>query len=343
MRYDNTICKSLKTVAYVSQLKKTEKNISGEAIDFLPTFCYNPESKTSHVTAQVWAQERNYKLEWNGTPNPRYVQNDNEVPKTLINEPFEIEIIDLEARGNGGRAYKVIDSEHRLFDLREDQLLDVIKLFGISPGGKIPAKFVWGQLGSQIKLVLVGGKLHQAMTLREQEQLRSEDKQKIITIKGKDLVPGCIYQMKSMDQRLYLGKMIAPFFEKPIYAFKEYYSIQKVYSPGITLVKEPVFQKMLQNVGENVCNEQRKNVEWLESNFQVNSSPEIKKFFLQETGKDFDKHSYDNCYHSFGRKSYKGWYGKNDMHYEGCKNCENDFSKIKKESFERYIKQIIWK
>lgn len=62
----------------------------------------------------------------------------------LKNEPITgLRVIDLERRGNGGRAYKVIDRNNYCFDIREDQLLESMVNLGIDQGGVLRGEWVW--------------------------------------------------------------------------------------------------------------------------------------------------------------------------------------------------------
>lgn len=187
----------LDNVAYCMKMVQKAKNIVGDDIEVRDTFPYNPESKTSPETAKKWAEGY-------------YNRNKTYVPEVIVrpNEPFSITITDLHVRSEGGRAYKVIDSENRRFDLREDQVLEVMKSVGIQPMGVVPGTFVWGILGSQIRLVLVGGRLYQSMVKGAQEKKESE----AAHAAGKHptestLVPGHIYQKRDKSIHAFLGKV----------------------------------------------------------------------------------------------------------------------------------------
>ncbi len=118
------------------------------------TFPCNSDSKTSHDTAKSWSKRWRWDVEVTAEP------------ETKDNTPFSITLVSLDVRSEGGRAYKVVDDNGLCFDLRESELLEMIKLHGIKPSGTTDAKFVWGVSGSQVKLVCVGGTLHQDMFKR---------------------------------------------------------------------------------------------------------------------------------------------------------------------------------
>lgn len=239
---DFTNVKLLKNVAFATRPEDTDKNLFDEKIKVLPTFPYNPESKTSPETARLWVEDVNRKQIWNYQTgkledNPNWVEKTNDAV-VVDNTPTELTIIDLEARGNGGRAYKVIDPNSRLFDLREDQLIEAIKMFGILPGGKINGKFVWAVVGSQTKLIAIGGEIYNRATKVVEEV------EKVIPITKNDLVEGEIYQLRTGEMRLYLGKLKLPGSKSFICAFKNAYSTSHI-SDYIMTVKDPSFVKQI--------------------------------------------------------------------------------------------------
>jgi len=63
---------------------------------------------------------------------------------------------DLEERGQGGRAYKVINKDDMTyFDVREDQIERCILHHGISKGGHLGGEWVFAMAHSQCKAVLI--------------------------------------------------------------------------------------------------------------------------------------------------------------------------------------------
>lgn len=154
----------LKQICYYSRPSENMVDLCGNTRVVQHTFPCNPDSKTSHDTAKNWSKRWRWDVEVTAEP------------KTKDNTPFSITLVDLDVRSEGGRAYKVVDDNGLCFDLREDELLEMIKLHGIKPGGETDAKFVWGVSGSQVKLVCVGGALHQDMLsgLNDREQLNKK-------------------------------------------------------------------------------------------------------------------------------------------------------------------------
>lgn len=207
--------KLLDTVAYAMRKPCKAQNLMGNEITVIDTFPYNPESKTSPETAKHWAEG----YSWN---------NENADPAEYLtrdNEPFVVSITDLDVRTEGGRAYKVIDPENRRFDLREDQVLEVMKRCGVKPGGDIPGLFCWGVWGSQLRLVLVGGELHQAM-LDQTLKLKDLERRKQIGDAGiltpSKLQVGHVYKKRDGKRTAFVGRVKVPEIDKASYAFYDY-------------------------------------------------------------------------------------------------------------------------
>lgn len=200
----------LDKVAYCLKPKCKTTNIVDDKIEVRDTFPYNPESKTAPATAKRWAQGYGWR------------DHDKYEPEVILrnNEPFTITITDLHVRSEGGRAYKVIDGEMRRFDLREDQVLEVMGKVGILPMGVVPGTFVWGILGSQVRLVLVGGDLHQSMVQGANDKKEFERAQSAGEHPTEaTLVPGRIYRKKDKSIHAFIGKVKRKGIDKMFYAF----------------------------------------------------------------------------------------------------------------------------
>jgi hypothetical protein len=203
----------LDKVSYCMRKACPATNIIGEKIMVRDTFPYNPDSKTAPDTAMRWAKPYHYA----NTAKETYLP---EVLERRDNVPFCITITDLDVRSEGGRAYKVIDADMRRFDLREDQVLEVMKLVGIQPMGAVPGTFVWGILGSQVRLVLVGGELHKSMVEGANEKKASE----LARATGQSptegtMVPGRIYRKKDKSLHAFIGRVKRGDNPKTFYAF----------------------------------------------------------------------------------------------------------------------------
>ena len=184
-------------------------DITGQQITVRDAFPYDPGSRTAAASAMRWALTK-----CSAEPN--------DVLRSRENAPFNVRITDLDVRGHGGRAYKVIDPEGDRFDLREDQLLEAIAMRGIAAGGAINGEFVWGIADRQLCLVLVGGAVHAAMVegsrrIADAEQRRAN---------GEDLSPGKLvigrlYMKRDGTLHAYLGRCRAPDAKTDEHAFIE--------------------------------------------------------------------------------------------------------------------------
>ena len=93
-------------------------------------------------------------IKWTGLKSPKIIETENLPIKN-------VKIVDLDYRGNGGRAYKVILDDLYYVDMREDVILECIHNCGIEKGGKINGEFVWAKYGNHMKLIRVGSSLHE--------------------------------------------------------------------------------------------------------------------------------------------------------------------------------------
>lgn len=150
-------------------------------------------------TARDWASNT-YRNRWDATerttpPAPREV--------TRENKPFTIQICGLDIREEGGRAYKVIDTDGHMFDLREEIAFEVLMKEGCLPGGHLNCQFLWGVVRSSTKLIREGSLLHEAL-----ERASSRREKSIIPVTS--LIPGHVYQAKTLDKRVFVGWIPAP-------------------------------------------------------------------------------------------------------------------------------------
>lgn len=136
---------------------KSDTDLGGNCITVVPT--YPTLKETQEETAKSWTNNssRTYNSE-----KRCYEYSEPSVPIVAENKFSSLSIIDLECRGNGGRAYKVIlpvEGSNLLFDLREGPLLDMINTLGIKPGGVIEGEFEFVMNKSQLNLVRVGSSI----------------------------------------------------------------------------------------------------------------------------------------------------------------------------------------
>lgn len=205
----------LDRICYLSREPVKAKDLRGNEITVADTFPYNPESKTAPDTARRWADNTRWdhvaRQQVKG-PDPVFVER--------ANEPFTITITDLDVRSEGGRAYKAVDEEGRRFDLREDQVLEIFCHTGILPGGAVPGEFVWGVLGSQMRMVLVGGDLHTEMAKQGDELKDFKNRQALgMTPTESTLAFGHVYRKRDQSFHVFLGRVKVPGNERALFAF----------------------------------------------------------------------------------------------------------------------------
>lgn len=175
-----------KNITYIySQIRK----IDGK--DVYPTFISDSDNKKTLETGHHWADwKTNYQTEKVET-----------LTFEIENNPIKsVQILSLEKRGRGGRAYKVIITiEEKFFyvDLREDVLLDAILEVGINKNGYLNGKYIWARVGSDMKLIRVDSSLYKEM--KESTRLNS------VKINKSQLEIGGVYENKH-HQMIYLGE-----------------------------------------------------------------------------------------------------------------------------------------
>lgn len=179
------------SVTYVCRAKETvnilwdpdERAIGTNVAKFLevtPIFPVPTGNEARLQTALQWAE------------NP-------EAPKIIKkNTPFEIQICELDVRGQGGRAYKVMDSQGHYFDLREDVLLEALFSVGCQPDGKLNGKYLWVMNHTQVKLVRDGSRLHQ--TFKDAERRKTAE-----ILKNSELTPGGVYRNRKDELGFFIG------------------------------------------------------------------------------------------------------------------------------------------
>lgn len=136
---------------------RSDTDLGGCSINVTPA--YPTIRETQEDTAKSWAasSSRTYNSE------KRCYESAKPADPIVVDNSFSsLSIIDLECRGNGGRAYKVtlpVEGCNLLFDLREGPLLDMINTLGIKPGGCIEGEFEFVMNKSQLNLVRVGSSI----------------------------------------------------------------------------------------------------------------------------------------------------------------------------------------
>jgi hypothetical protein len=175
-------------ITYICRVSQEFDVYDEETNDVIATFHAN----------QTWPIESGKStekaVEWAGGKKATIIE--------VENKPFDnVRVCDLEERGNGGRAYKVLVDEKYYVDLREDVLLSIILNHGIAPGGKLNAKFVWYKNGNHLKLINTDSAYYKTLVKNTTEGLHKAEK-----LKATDIIPGGIFQRKNGDKFLYLGQ-----------------------------------------------------------------------------------------------------------------------------------------
>lgn len=140
--YSGPITVSIGSIGYRTELKQ-------QKIKVIPAFVSDSSNEKKTIQTGVkWITLRNEKYQL----------------KEVFNTPLKsIRICELEFRGNGGRAYKVIADDFYV-DLREDVLMDSMLNVGIKAGGIIEGDFVWAKVGSQMKLIRKDSEVYKSLS-----------------------------------------------------------------------------------------------------------------------------------------------------------------------------------
>jgi hypothetical protein len=165
--------------------------------EVIPVFVADATNSKTQATGKTWAEQQF----WDYTTQTRKVSTPC-VPFEIPNTPFtSLQIISLEYRGQGGRAYKVRADGKYYVDLREDVLLDAMLNTGIVAGGFVRGEFIFAMVNSEMKVVRVGSSLHDRLVLATAEKAKPA-----IGVSG--MVPGKVYFRPSSheDGELYLGE-----------------------------------------------------------------------------------------------------------------------------------------
>lgn len=196
---------------------KTKSQFSWDDIDggysqeVIPAFCCEADNPKTNETAKSWASPSHWDdKKWKA----QIVEYDN--------SPIDgsrIKIIGLEHRSQGGRAYKVVIDNKYYFDFREDVLLDTILECGINKGGILNGEFIWGRVGSQMKLIRYNSELHK-------ELLSAQKRKQLKKIPNKELVVGDLYTNSKRDENLmFLGRYKGSLAFISLYDDDEYRSV----------------------------------------------------------------------------------------------------------------------
>lgn len=142
-------------------------------------FPVDPDKEKTVETARKWAGAKYKEVEVDNNPIS------------------DVEIISLEERGNGGRAYKVLVHGKYVVDLREDCVLDAIREHRIEKGIIYGMQFVWMKYGANIKLIEYNSVEYNIVKANSSAP-------KVTKVPAYKLVPGMIYSNNKSDY-VFLG------------------------------------------------------------------------------------------------------------------------------------------
>jgi hypothetical protein len=161
-----------------------------EDVNVVPCFAADAESADHIAQGRKWAQDTNI---------GQRLSNISPIEETFDNKPFALTLVGLEKRQEGGRSFKVIDDNKRLFDLREDVLLETLLSVGTTVGGRLNGGFIFARVGTQMRLIRVDSSLHA-------EMLKSEKRRQSQNVAADELVAGGVYANRR-GLVIYLGRV----------------------------------------------------------------------------------------------------------------------------------------
>lgn len=186
------------------------RNVSGDFIPMVPVFPVDAANKKTLETALNWSKRRNGFNEASKKAYDYTAALKTPLQITTPNTPKSgYRLVAVDIRNEGGRAWKVITPapDYFLFDIREEYLLSALLNAGCDKGGYLKGEYVWARVGSQMKLVLVGSELYYKI-------LQADNKTNTKEIPLKDLVPGGVYEMKTGNAKMFLGRVNTIKFEE---------------------------------------------------------------------------------------------------------------------------------
>jgi hypothetical protein len=178
-----------KKISYVYSASKIINNMT--VYPAYPVVDGNPRTLLS---AKSWAE--NQKRQYDTKTNIHSVSNDLVMVDTFDNNEIDnVRIVDLESRGNGGRAYKAIINDKYYVDVRENVILDCIQNTSIIDQ-KLSGKFKWVSSKS-MNLLRVGSNDYKDM-------VDADRRRNMKCLKIKDLKPHTIYANKKGIKTLFI-------------------------------------------------------------------------------------------------------------------------------------------
>jgi len=168
--------------------------VDGETYMVTPAYPVDEKADKKVIeNARKWSNERTFR-------NGSYLNIPGKEEIVENKEFTNIRIIELDIRGQGGRAFKILLNNKYYFDMRENDLLEIIGKHGIKAGGLLVGKYRLIKNGSQLRIVNIESKLYN-------EILKSNEENKLKPISLKNLVPGEIYKERNGVKSIYLGRV----------------------------------------------------------------------------------------------------------------------------------------
>lgn len=170
---------------------------AGKKVTVFPAYPCDTANPKNLESGRVWAEDGCFSYSWEG--GKRIETEVAKIQEEVFDNKFtNIQVVSIEYRRQGGRAYKVIVNGKYWVDFRDDVLLDVLIEAGVKKGGVLNGEYVFARVGSQMKLVRIGSELYKKLT-------ENTKRRKLGKISNDDLKPGRVYLTKSGDEILFLG------------------------------------------------------------------------------------------------------------------------------------------
>lgn len=155
--------------------------MTGGKVECIDTIVFNPHSSQKSLKKKLDMMKHSYRGKWGVI-----------FSKIEDNTPFRVRILNIVANGTSCTRYiKVINSKGYHLELREDQLLEAMKLGKIDVGGHIETSFIWCTSGNETKMCAVGGELYNKCV--EEEELNRAR----VLIERTAITPGCVLKYTS--------------------------------------------------------------------------------------------------------------------------------------------------
>lgn len=207
---------------------------SGRTVNCTPAFVTDVDRSNTHDTARRWSQEKSF--------NPSST--------TIDNTPIQtVTLVNWEWRSEGSLTYKIVTPQGWLVDLRLDEFHEILFKKGISKTGELEGPFQWVINGSQMRLTVVGSRLHKE--IEELDRISRQPRQGKIRVS--DLKIGGVYA-GSGPNAIYLGRCHYEGKIKCAWLFVSSEDAQKEYdekinkTPWVTLTNGCTFIKKVGDV-----------------------------------------------------------------------------------------------